>query len=86
MNICIPNTMAAYLRNLPIVMLVTVMGRLERISPSSTVIALPITGRKAKKAIHAPLPCMNLCARSMFFCLMWRYFSIQSILPKVPIQ
>ena len=53
MNICIPNTMAAYLRNLPIVMLVTVMGRLERISPSSTVIALPITGRKAKKPVYA---------------------------------
>lgn len=86
MNNCIPNTIMAYLSAFPIVMLVNVIGKLARIRPSNTVIALPIIGKKAKKAIHAPRPAMKRCALSMFFCFICKYFSIQSILPNVPIQ
>ena len=39
--------------NLPTVMLNVVTGRLARISPSATVMALPIMGTKAKNAISA---------------------------------
>ena len=72
--------------NLPAVMLNVVTVRLARISPSATVMALPIMGTKAKNAISAPRPAMKRCALSIFSSLMWRYFSIQSMRPKVPIQ
>ena len=65
-------------------MAMKVMMMLERISPRAMVMALPKTGRKAKKPIQAPRPARNRCARSRSFFFTWRYFSIHSILPNRP--
>ena len=47
-------------------MLVTVIATFARIRPSTTVMALPRMGRKAKNPIHAPLPAMKF-SEFLFF-------------------
>ena len=66
-------------------MAINVMMMLERIRPKTIVMAVPMTGRKAKKPIHAPRPAKNRWARSRFFFFTCRYFSTHSILPNRPI-
>ena len=67
-------------------MAMKVMMMFERIRPKAMVMALPNTGRKAKKPIHAPRPARNRWALSRSFFFTWRYFSIHSILPNRPTQ
>ena len=49
------------------VILRMVMTILERVKPRTTVMALPMMGRKAKNPIHEPRPAMNRWARSSDF-------------------
>lgn len=49
-----------------------VMKMFARMRPKRMVMALPMTGRKAKKPIHAPLPFMKRPALSKDALLTWR--------------
>ena len=61
-----------YLMNFPIVILNIEIKKLDLINPRTIVIALPKMGRKEKKPIKAPRPCINRSALSSSSCFTCR--------------